>query len=120
MIRSLYNDQCAGGGTYVGVRNGMLGEYPDVMTETFPLVISPPIPHDGFSFHPDLSPENREALINALLEIAATPDGTDLLSMLFVNYEGLVEQDHTLYLGLTSLIESVGLTPAQVWENYYH
>ena len=63
----------------------------------------------------------RDAVTAALLDIASTLEGAELLTtILGLAYEALVQVDHTQYSGLETLILDAGFTPVQVWDRYYH
>jgi ABC-type phosphate/phosphonate transport system substrate-binding protein len=122
VVWNLYNRDCDGGATYVDARSSQSAGYPpDVMTVVSPVIAySPPIPHDGLVFRGGFPEDIRHDLINALMEIAGTPEGGLLLTNLLGNNEGLDEHDFGLYQGLYDLIYQAGYTPQYVWDTYFN
>jgi phosphate/phosphite/phosphonate ABC transporter binding protein len=120
VVWELYGHNCDGGATYVDVRTA--AEFPeDVMEMVFPIAISPTIPNDGFAFRGGLSEAARTQLIDAILAVAGTPEGDELLHILIDYHEGMEGHDFNLYQGLYDLIvDDVGYTPQYVWDTYYN
>lgn len=118
---SLYNRECAGGGAYVDVRERLLDDYPDMMDVVLPVAISPPTPFDGFVFHPDLPGGLRSEFITTLREIAATPEGSELLAILLTPSSSFEFQEHNngIYHGLQELLASAGLSASELWDMFY-
>ncbi|MFC1996521.1 PhnD/SsuA/transferrin family substrate-binding protein [Chloroflexota bacterium] len=119
VIEALYHHQCDGGASFFDARDMLLDTYDDVKEVVLPLVQSPQIPNEGFSFGAHVPDQQRDAVTTALLEITGTPDGFELLQIITGGSEGLFETDQSMYNGLETLFAAAGMTSQEVWENYY-
>lgn len=114
VVWDVYNQVCKGGATYVDARDAG-GLPPDVKEIVYPIAVSPMIPNDGFAYAGGLSEDTRNQLTAAILAVAGTPEGGDLLVTLIGTNDGLIETDFSLYQGLYDLIYAAGLTPEGFW-----
>jgi phosphate/phosphite/phosphonate ABC transporter binding protein len=115
VVLDLYYQNCMGGATFADSRTyDWLPD--DVFDIVLVIAISPPIPNYGIVYRGSLDDSDRDEVIGAILEVAGTPDGFDLTSVLFGSNDGLVEIDFSLYQGVYDLIYAAGLTPQEVWE----
>jgi phosphonate transport system substrate-binding protein len=114
VVLDLYNHNCDGGATFVDTR-----EYDWLPDDVFEVVlrvaVSPPIPNYGIVYRGSLDDDIRDLAVGAFLDVAGTPEGFDLISVLFGTDEGIVETDFSLYQGLYDLIYAAGLTPSDIW-----
>ncbi len=63
-----------------------------------------------------VSPELRQSIATALVEISKDPQGAALFQALGI--QGLVRVDHSIFTGLEDLIVDAGMTPQEVWDTY--
>lgn len=90
VVTQVYNGDCDAGATFSDARTGIEEEFPDVLDVVSVLATTSDIPNDSVSFISDFPEEMRTEIVNALLEIAASPEGQEALNTLY-NIEGLVE-----------------------------
>ena len=115
VVASVYNGDVDAGATYVDARGTIEEENPDVMEEVRVIAISEDIPNDGVQFHPSVPEETREAIINALLEIAETDEGIEALSQAY-SWSGLVRRDDSFYDPFRQVLQASGLSVEELQE----
>ncbi|MBI5840695.1 MAG: phosphate/phosphite/phosphonate ABC transporter substrate-binding protein [Chloroflexi bacterium] len=121
VVRVLYERQCDAGATFVDAREGLLEEFPDIYTVVPVVADSPPIPHNGFAFAEDFPADQKDVIVQALVEISETEEGLELLKVITgPAIDRLTPVDHSIYSGMDTLFMEAGLTAEQVWETYYH
>ena len=76
-------------GTIGDARRTALEQYPDVAEKVKIVQLSDPIPNDTVSFRKDMDQEVKEKLVAAILEMAESDDGQQILGELY-NITGLV------------------------------
>jgi phosphonate transport system substrate-binding protein len=122
VVQTLYADpetECDAGATYLDARDWLfLQGYEDVNAVLKQLAVSPNIPNPNFIFGPEMPPEFDDQVVNALLDIAASAGGFDVLNVLLPGLEGLVEQDHSAYVDLADLIAAAGMTAQELGDTY--
>lgn len=112
VIKSIYlsprGEICDFGATYIDARNAVTNDFPDVNDVVVVVYVSDPIiPNDTVSFAADLDPEIRQNLIDALLEIASTEDGIQLLRDGGYSVGGLAPVDDSFYDEFRVYLESI-------------
>jgi len=81
-VLSVYNDDATVGVSYNDARQDVVGEFPDVGEEVVVFAWSAPIPNDGFVIRGDLPQSLKDAVTEALLDIAQDEaDGEVLLEL---------------------------------------
>ncbi len=117
VVSLIYSRQCTAGAVYVDARVVLQTQHPDVFAVERVVAISPSIPNPyGFSVADSVSPELRQSIATALVEIAKDPQGATLFQALGI--QGLVQVDHSIFTGLEDLIVNAGMTPQEVWDTY--
>jgi phosphonate transport system substrate-binding protein len=96
VVTQVYNGDCDAGATFADARTGIEEEFPDVLEQVVVLATTADIPNDSVSFIQDFPAEMRTEIVNALLEISASPEGQEALNTLY-NIEGLVESNDAFY-----------------------
>jgi phosphonate transport system substrate-binding protein len=96
VVIQVYNGECDAGATYVDARTSVEEDFPDVNDKVSVLATTTDIPNDSVSFTPDFPEDMRQQIVDALLEIADTPDGQEALNTLY-SIEGLQEADDSFY-----------------------
>jgi ABC-type phosphate/phosphonate transport system substrate-binding protein len=120
VIEALYNRECKGGATYFDARDPFEDVYLDINQVVLPVETSPQIPIEGFSFATHVPTSQRYALVSALLNIASTDEGIEMIAIIGGGSEGLAQHNHSFFSGLEDLITAAGLTPEALWETYLH
>jgi phosphonate transport system substrate-binding protein len=96
VIIQVYNGECDAGASYVDARSAVEEEFPDVNEKVLVLATTTDIPNDSVSFIADFPAEMRQQIVDALLDIASTPEGQEALNNLY-SIEGLEEADDSFY-----------------------
>lgn len=115
VVAAVYNGDVDAGATYVDARGEIEEDNPDVMEEVRVIAISEDIPNDGVQFHPSVPEEIREAIVNALLEIAETDEGIEALGQAY-SWSGLVRRDDTFYDPFRQVLQASGLSVEDLTE----
>jgi len=91
-VLSVYNGDATVGVSYNDARQDLVAEFPDVGEEVVVFAWSAPIPNDGFVVRGDLPDDLKQAITDALLDIAQDEaDGAVLLEL--YNIDGFREAD---------------------------
>jgi phosphonate transport system substrate-binding protein len=91
-VISVYNGDATVGVSYNDAREDVVAEFPDVGEEVVVFAWSAPIPNDGFVVRGDLPEDLKEAISDALLEIAEDEAEGDVLLELY-NIDGFRPAD---------------------------
>ncbi|MFP4508849.1 MAG: phosphate/phosphite/phosphonate ABC transporter substrate-binding protein [Spirochaetaceae bacterium] len=108
VITAVYNGDVDAGASYVDARADVQDDFPDVMERVRVIEVSAPIPNDGVQFHPSLSGEMREQIIQALLDIADTEDGAAALNRAY-QWEALNRLQDDFYDPFRQVLQSAGV-----------
>lgn len=108
VVIAVYNGDCDAGATFVDARTNVEEDFPDVMDKVVVIAESAPIPNDTISFVPDLPAEVRDALVGALLDLASTDEGLEILGAVY-SWDGMQEVDDTFYDGFRQQLEAAGI-----------
>ena len=96
VITQVYNGDCDAGATFVDARSSVEADLPDVKEVVAVLAETTDIPNDSVSFIEDFPADTRTQVVNALLEIAATDEGKEVLNNLY-SIEALQAADDSFY-----------------------
>ncbi len=107
VVLGIYDGTCHVGATYVDARDSVEVNYPDVMDVVIDFDYTVEIPQSGVQFNSTLSHDLRVQIAEALLIIADTEPGWEML-MAIQGWEGLEWTDDSVYLSLRELIEASG------------
>jgi phosphonate transport system substrate-binding protein len=112
VIKSIYLSEngeiCDFGTTYVDARTAVTNDFPDVNDKVAIVFVSDPIiPNDTVSFIAGLDPAIRQNLVDALLEIASTEEGIQLLKDGGYSIGGLAPVDDSFYDEFRVYLESI-------------
>ena len=121
VVAAVYDSDYAGtpidgGAAYEDARNAVLGDYPDVFTETKVIAYTDPIPNDTVSVRAGLDPVVAGEVVSGLLAAAASPEGLDALSRLY-GIEGLQLVDDSDYDVVRDVVSAFGLEYASCGES---
>ncbi|NIM95698.1 MAG: phosphate/phosphite/phosphonate ABC transporter substrate-binding protein [Anaerolineales bacterium] len=108
-VAGVYNGDCDAGASYVDARGTIEEDYPDVMDVIKVIEISPDIPNDGVQFMPDFDSEMRDQIVAALLAIAETEEGQEVLDIAY-SWNTLEEHDDTFYDPFRQILDAAGVS----------
>jgi phosphonate transport system substrate-binding protein len=108
VVAAVYNGEVAGGACYVDARTRIEKDHPDVMEKVAVIEVSINIPNDGVQFHPSISEDLRDKIVNALLEIAATEEGKEALDTAY-QWAALEAHDDTFYDPFRQVLQAAGI-----------
>ncbi len=112
VIKSVYlsphGEICDFGAAYVDARTAVTNDFPDVNEQVAIVYVSDPIiPNDTVSFIAGLDPTIRQNLVDALVEIASTEDGLQLLKDGGYSIGGLAPVEDSFYDEFRVYLESI-------------
>jgi phosphonate transport system substrate-binding protein len=108
VVAAIYNGEVDAGASYVDARTRIEGDYPDVMEKVVVLALTTDIPNDGVQFHPSITREMRDKIVQALLDIAATDEGKEALNTAY-QWNALEVHDDTFYDPFRQVLQAAGL-----------
>jgi len=108
VVAAIYNGEVDAGASYVDARTRIEGDYPDVMEKVVVLALTTDIPNDGVQFHPSITGEMRDKIVQALLDIAATDEGKEALNTAY-QWNALEVHDDTFYDPFRQVLQAAGL-----------
>ena len=108
VVAAVYNGEVDAGATYVDARTRLEGDYPDVMEKVVVLAVTTDIPNDGVQFHPSITGEMRDKIVQALLDIVATEEGKEALNTAY-QWSDLAVHDDTFYDPFRQVLQAAGL-----------
>jgi phosphonate transport system substrate-binding protein len=108
VVTQVYNGDCDAGATYVDARSSVEKDLPDVKEKVIAIATTADIPNDNVSFIKDFPKEDRDKIVNALLEIANSEEGKKALNELY-SIEGLEPADDSFYDGFRAQLSKAGI-----------
>jgi phosphonate transport system substrate-binding protein len=115
VVAAVYNGDVDAGASYVDARSTLEDEHADVMDKVRVVKISQDIPNDGVQFVTDFDEELRQQIVEALLAIADTEEGTEALGQAY-SWTGLVEVSDQFYDPFRQIIQASGINPEDYME----
>ena len=109
-VLGVYNGQCDAGSSFVDARSGLEEDNPDIMEVLTVIEISVDIPNDGVQFHPSVSAELRDEIVNVLLTIHETEEGLAAIEQAY-EWTKLVARDDTFYDPFRQILDAAGIDP---------
>ncbi|WP_166348790.1 phosphate/phosphite/phosphonate ABC transporter substrate-binding protein [Phytoactinopolyspora limicola] len=106
-VLAVYRGDAAVGVSFNDARGEVVDQFEDVGEEVVVFAWSPPIPNDGFAVARDLPDDLKQAITDALIEIAETDEGREVLNSLY-NIDGLVPVDSAAYDPIRTLVSELG------------
>jgi len=82
-VLAVYNGDATVGVSFNDARTVVADQFPDVGEKVVVFAWSSPIPNDGFAVSGDLPQDLRDGITAALLDIASTPEGQEVLDTLY-------------------------------------
>jgi phosphonate transport system substrate-binding protein len=111
VVTAVYNGDVDAGATFVDARGNIQEDFPDVMERVRVIEVSAPIPNDGVQFHPSISDEMKEQIIEALLAIADTEEGAEALGQAY-QWDALERHGDDFYDPFRQVLQSAGVDAA--------
>lgn len=106
---AVYNGDVDAGATFVDARGNIEEDNPDVMDRVKVVATTEDIPNDGVQFHPSVPEEVRNQVVDALLDIASTEDGSEALALAY-EWTGLVERGDSFYDPFRQVLQAAGMS----------
>jgi phosphonate transport system substrate-binding protein len=107
-VLGVYNGDCDAGSSYVDARSGMEDEYDDIMEVLRVIEVSVDIPNDGVQFHPSVSDDIRNQIVEALLTINESEEGLAAMEEAY-EWTKLVAKDDTFYDPFRQVLDAAGV-----------
>lgn len=108
VVTAVYNGDVDAGACFVDARGNIQEDNPDVMEKVVVIEVSAPIPNDGVQFHPSISGEMREKIIQALLEIVEDEDGNEALNKAY-QWTDLERHQDDFYDPFRQVLQAAGV-----------
>jgi len=108
VVSAVYNGDVDAGATYVDARTNIEADNPDVMEKVKVIAVTEDIPNDGVQFHPSVPADIRNAIVDALLEIASTEEGVAALSRAY-DWTELVRRTDAFYDPFRQVLQASGV-----------
>jgi phosphonate transport system substrate-binding protein len=115
VVSAVYNGDAHVGATYVDARSRLEGDYPDVMDEVVVIKVTEDIPNDGVQFHPSISGEMRQEIVDALMKISQTEEGKEALNTAY-QWNGLEKHGDQFYDPFRQVLQASGLSVEDLME----
>ena len=106
---AVYNGDCDAGATYVDARDAVIEDIPDIMDETVVIAIEPDIPNDGVQFVPSMSEDMRQKIVDGLLAVAQTEEGSAALDTAY-SWTELIRADDGMYDQFRQILQAAGIS----------
>ena len=113
VIIQVYNGDCDAGATYADARSSVEADFPDVKEVVAVLATTTDIPNDSVSFTKDFPAETRDAIVQALLDIAQTEEGKTALENLY-SISGLQAANDSFYDEFRADLSKAGMDIEQL------
>jgi phosphonate transport system substrate-binding protein len=108
VVAAVYNGEVDAGACYVDARTRIEKDHPDVMEKIAVIEVSVNIPNDGVQFHPSISEDLRDKIVNALLEIAQTEEGKEALDTAY-QWAALEKHGDEFYDPFRQVLQAAGV-----------
>jgi len=105
---AVYNGEVDAGATYVDARTQIEDQHPDVMDKVIVIEITADIPNDGVQFHPSVSQEMRDKIVDGLLAIAETDEGKEALKTAY-SWTDLEKHGDDFYDQFRQVLQASGM-----------
>ena len=108
VVIAVYNGDCEAGATFVDARTNVEEDFPDVMDQIVVIAESVPIPNDTISFHPSVSEDVRDQIVEVFLGLTETEEGLEILNTVY-SWSGMQLTDDEFYDGFRQQLEAAGI-----------
>jgi phosphonate transport system substrate-binding protein len=113
VVTAVYNGDVDAGACFVDARGNIQEDNPDVMEKVVVIEVSAPIPNDGVQFHPSVSGEMREKIVQALLDIVADEDGKEALNKAY-QWTDLERHQDDFYDPFRQVLQAAGVDAVEL------
>lgn len=101
---------CDFGATYIDARTSISKTYPDVMDKIDVIWRTDPIiPNDNVSFSSTVPADVKAKVTQALVDMASTPDGQEILKTMGYEVQGLKVAEDSFYDAFRAAIQAAGI-----------
>lgn len=108
VVTAVYNGECQAGATFVDARSQVADELTDVNEKVVVIAESAPIPNDTLSFSAEVPTEVREAVVAALVEIAADEENLALLDAVY-SWGGVEPAEDSFFDDFRQQLDAAGI-----------
>ncbi len=105
---AVYKGSVDAGFTYVDARDRLEKDFPDIKEKTKVIAVTDPIPNDTISVRADLDPEVLAAFKKAMMEVAETEEGKQVLHDIY-EWDGLAESNDKLFDPIRQVAVKLGI-----------
>ena len=109
VVTAVYSGQADAGACFVDARANIQADHPDVMDKVVVIKVSSNIPNDGVQFSPAMPQKLRDQIVDALLAIAATPEGKTAINTAY-QWTALEKHDDSFYDAFRQVLQAAGVT----------
>ena len=109
VVTAVYSGQADAGACFTDARANIQADHSDVMDKVVVLKVSGNIPNDGVQFSPSVPQKLRDQIVDALLAIAATPEGKTAIRTAY-QWTALEKHDDTFYDSFRQVLQAAGVT----------
>jgi phosphonate transport system substrate-binding protein len=109
VVTAVYSGQADAGACFVDARANIQADHPDVMDKVVVIKVSSNIPNDGVQFSPVVPQKLRDQIVDALLALAATPEGKAAISTAY-QWTALEKHDDSFYDAFRQVLQAAGVT----------
>lgn len=106
---AVYNGDVDAGATFVDARTSVEDDYPDIMDKVKVIAVTADIPNDGVQFQSSIPQEIRDQIVDALLEISASEEGQEALTVAY-DWNELVVRDDSFYDPFRQVLQASGMS----------
>ncbi|WP_129667177.1 phosphate/phosphite/phosphonate ABC transporter substrate-binding protein [Phytoactinopolyspora endophytica] len=106
-VLAVYRGDAEVGVSFNDARGDVVDQVDDIGEEVVVFAWSPPIPNDGFAVASDIPEDLKQAITDALVDIAGTDEGHQVLNELY-NIDDLVPVDSAAYDPIRTLVDELG------------
>ncbi len=103
VVRAVYEGDCEVGAVYVGARDRLTDNYPDVLDKVVAIAESPLLPSLSLSFAPGVPEDVQAAVIAGYEAVSQSDDGLEGMQMAY-GWSGVEEAEDSLFEPLRELI----------------
>jgi phosphonate transport system substrate-binding protein len=113
VVSAVYSGDVDAGATFVDARSNIEKDHPDVMDKVKVIALTADIPNDGVQFHPSVPAAIKNAIVDALLDIASTEDGKAALGRAY-QWNELVKRDDSFYDPFRQVLQAAGMNVSEL------
>jgi phosphonate transport system substrate-binding protein len=113
VVSAVYSGDVDAGATFVDARSNIEKDHPDVMDKVKVIALTADIPNDGVQFHPSVPAAIKNAIVDALLDIASTEEGKTALGRAY-QWNELVKRDDSFYDPFRQVLQAAGMNVSEL------